>query len=148
MIQTLITDLSLKRVTGFDFTNTSSIVDFLAALKTSDWAIVSDTFKATPDVVNAITQYSPEIMRVNSIFGVLNISDLPLSNGWWPGVLIPILSGLSQFVSMKISMASQPQQTDVYKRQIQNNRADINSLFHINTHIKNQFFYAIPVIVF
>lgn len=112
MIQTLITDMSLKRVTGFDFTNTSSIVDFLAALKTSDWAIVSDTFKATPDVVNAITQYSPEIMRVNSIFGVLNISDLPLSNGWWPGVLIPILSGLSQFVSMKISMASQPQQTN------------------------------------
>ena len=112
MIQTLITDLSLKRVTGFDFTNTSSIVDFLAALKTSDWAIVSDTFKATPDVVNAITQYSPEIMRVNSIFGVLNISDLPLSNGWWPGVLIPILSGLSQFVSMKISMANQPQQTN------------------------------------
>lgn len=109
MIQTLITDLSLNRVTNFDFSNTSSIVDFLAALKTADWATVSDTFSNYSDVVNAIAQYSPEIMRVNSIFGFLNVSDLPLSGGWWPGVLIPILSGLSQFVSMQISMANQPQ---------------------------------------
>lgn len=104
----LIQELSL-RVTNFDFNNTNTIIDALAALKTADWNILSDAFKSAPDVINAISVNSPAIISANSLFGVLNMADLPLTNGWWPGALIPILSGASQYASMKISMANQPQ---------------------------------------
>ncbi|MDD6340044.1 MAG: YidC/Oxa1 family membrane protein insertase, partial [Butyrivibrio sp.] len=109
-IQELISSLSLQRIANFDFSNTSSIIDFLAALKTADWSVVSETFSSSAAVVDAIRTYSPEIIRVNSIFGVLNMSDLPLSNGFFPGVLIPVLSAVTQLISIKVSMASQPQQ--------------------------------------
>ena len=110
MIQELISSLSLQRIANFDFSNTNSIIDFLAALKTADWSVVSETFSSSAAVVDAIRTYSPEIIRVNSIFGVLNMSDLPLSNGFFPGVLIPVLSAVTQLISIKVSMASQPQQ--------------------------------------
>ena len=45
------------------------------------------------------------IIHINSFIGGLNISDPPLANGWWPGVLIPILSGVSQCASIKITSA-------------------------------------------
>lgn len=106
----LIETLQLRVVGGVDFANTETIVDFLAALKSTDWTVLSAAFEKAPDVVRAISEFSPEIIEVNSLFGVLNMTDLPLTNGWWPGVLIPILAGVSQYVSMKLSTSSQPEQ--------------------------------------
>lgn len=107
IITNMISELQL-RVTNFDFNSTSSIIDFLAALRTTDWTMLTDNFNNAA-VTSAVNEVVPTITRVNSIFGVLNMSDLPLTNGWWPGVLIPILSGATQFASVKISMASNPQ---------------------------------------
>jgi len=119
IIQNMISSLNL-RVIGFDFANQASIVDFLASLKTTDWGILEGTaenanalinaFAGSPDVVKAAMEVGPQIFQQNSIFGILNMSDLPLTGGWWPGVLIPVLSGVTQFASMKISTASNPQQ--------------------------------------
>lgn len=104
----LINDLGV-RVTSFDFSNMNKIVDFLYNLRFTDFPAVSDAFSAAPDVVNAIAAYTPEIEHVNSFIGGLNIANTPTAAGWWPGALIPILSGVTQYASVKISQASQPQ---------------------------------------
>lgn len=119
IITTMISELGL-RVMNFDFSNMESIVDFLSSLKTVDWGILEGTtenahalvnaFAGNPAVIDAAKTVGPQIMNANSIFGILNMSDLPTTGGWWPGVLIPVLSGVTQYISMKISTASQPQQ--------------------------------------
>lgn len=112
MIQTL-----KLRVMHFDATNPASIVDFLSSLKTVSWGLagqsgdtLANAFANAPDVIRAMQEYAPQIFKVNSIFGVLNMSDMPTTNGWFPGILIPILAGLTQYLSVKFSMASNQQQ--------------------------------------
>lgn len=112
IIQGLIEKLNVMRVTNFDFSNMDKIVDFLYNLKFTDFPTVSEAFKSAPDVVNAISAYTPEIERVNSFIGGLNIANTPLATGWWPGALVPVLAGVAQYASVKISQASQPQTTD------------------------------------
>lgn len=125
IISGLIESLSL-RVTNFDFTNTSSIIDFLAALKTTDWSTLSESFSAAPAVVDAINTVSPEIIGVNSIIGGLNMTDLPMTNGIWPGVLVPILAGASQWFSMKLTSANQQEQSA--DNQMANSMKTMNSV--------------------
>ena len=63
--------------------------------------------------MNAISQYSTEIIRMNSLPGGLNIADAPVIfskgiSGIFPGVLIPILAGVSQWANLKVSQRNQP----------------------------------------
>ncbi len=113
IISSMITELKLN-VVNFDFSSKASIIDFLAALRSTDWTMLTERMGSAA-VTNAVNTVVPTITRVNSIFGVLNMADLPLTNGWWPGVLIPILSGASQFASTKIAMASNPEQQEASK---------------------------------
>ena len=94
IMTTLIQEMSL-RVTNFDITE------------------ISDAFSGSADVVNAISQYSTEIIRMNSLPGGLNIADAPVIfskgiSGIFPGVLIPILAGVSQWANLKVSQRNQP----------------------------------------
>ena len=112
IVQGLIEQLNVVRVSNFDFANINKLIDFLYNLRFTDFPTVSDAFAAYPDVTSAIAAVTPEIERVNSFIGGLNIANTPLAGGWWPGALVPILAGVSQYASVKISQASQPQQMD------------------------------------
>ena len=112
IMTTLIKEMSL-RVSNFDINNINKIIDALYVVKSTGWSAVSDAFSGSADVVNAISQYSSEIIRMNSIPGGLNIADAPVifGNGFkgiFPGVLIPILAGVSQWANLKVSQRSQP----------------------------------------
>lgn len=99
---TLIQELGI-RVSQFTEESfaTNSIIDMLYNLKVADWTRFTEVFGSSiinPDNVATIT-------RINTFIGGLNIADPPTANGWWPGVLIPILSGVTQWLSIKISSA-------------------------------------------
>lgn len=60
-----------------------------------------------PNIQDTVT----EIISVNSFLGGLNILNAP---GWsFPGIIIPLLAALSQFVQSKIAMAGNKQQNNV-----------------------------------
>ena len=112
IMTTLIQEMSL-RVTNFDITDIDKVIDALYVVKSTGWSIISDAFSGSADVVNAISQYSTEIIRMNSLPGGLNIADAPVIfskgiSGIFPGVLIPILAGVSQWANLKVSQRNQP----------------------------------------
>ena len=74
IMTTLIQEMSL-RVTNFDITDIDKVIDALYVVKSTGWSIISDAFSGSADVVNAISQYSTEIIRMNSLPGGLNIAD-------------------------------------------------------------------------
>ncbi len=60
-----------------------------------------------PNIEDTVT----EIIHVNSFLGGLNILNAP---GWsFPGIIIPLLAALSQFVQSKVAMAGNKQQNNV-----------------------------------
>ena len=61
IMTTLIQEMSL-RVTNFDITDIDKVIDALYVVKSTGWSIISDAFSGSADVVNAISQYSTEII--------------------------------------------------------------------------------------
>ena len=117
----LMETLNIANIKNFDIGNVNTVIDMLSQVSSTGWSTVSSAFSATPAVVEAVSEYSPQIIQANSLFGGLNIADapLPFSLGLkgmlthlWPGILIPALSGISQWVNMKVSMANQPKMDD------------------------------------
>ena len=101
------------RVSNFDISNINKIIDALYVVKSTGWSAVSDAFSGSADVVSAISQYSAEIIHINSIPGGLNIADAPVAlghgiSGIFPGIIIPALAGLSQWANLKVSQRNQP----------------------------------------
>ena len=112
IMTTLIKEMSL-RVSNFDISNINKIIDALYVVKSTGWSAVSDAFSGSADVVSAISQYSTEIIHINSIPGGLNIADAPVTlghgiSGIFPGIIIPALAGLSQWANLKVSQRNQP----------------------------------------
>ncbi len=111
-LNTLIQDLGLSRIQAFtsDTFTVNKVIDMLYNLKTADWTQMQAVFGTGIIPQDAVDT----IIRINSFIGGLNISDPPLANGWWPGVLIPILSGATQWLSIKItsSQNAMAQQND------------------------------------
>lgn len=82
--------------TAGDVISTDHIIDVLAKFNTTQWAELKEAFPAIEDI---ITTNSAEIMRTNSLFGVLNIANNP---GWkFPGILVPIIAAAGAFVQNK-----------------------------------------------
>jgi YidC/Oxa1 family membrane protein insertase len=111
IMESLIETLNLN-VRSFDVTNINKIIDALYAVKTTGWSTVSEAFASNPDVVAAIEAYSKEIININVLPGGLNIADAPVSlgngiSGIFPGVLIPILAGITQWMNIKVSQKNQ-----------------------------------------
>lgn len=108
----LMTDLNI-RVSGFDFTNIEKIIDALNNVKTTSWDAVASAFASNPDVVHGINSVKDTIVNINTMPGGLNVMDAPVHfgsgmAGIFPGILIPILAGVSQYVSFKITSGNQP----------------------------------------
>lgn len=73
------------------------LIDVFSHFKTNQWSELAVHFPAAQDIIH---QYSSEIMRVNSLFMNLNISNAP---GWqFPGLIIPILAVITQWIQSKM----------------------------------------------
>lgn len=112
IISQLMTDLNI-RVSGFDFANIEKIIDVLNNVKTTSWDAIATAFASNPEVVQGINSVKDTIVNINSLPGGLNVMDAPVQFGQgmagiFPGILIPILAGVSQFVSFKITSGNQP----------------------------------------
>lgn len=90
--------------------DTTKIIQNFSLGITADSLQTIDTAAFTalmPNIENSVT----EIVSVNSFLGGLNILNAP---GWsFPGIIIPILAAVSQFVQSKVSMAASGQQNNV-----------------------------------
>lgn len=126
IITQLMTDLKIS-VSGFDFT-INKIIDVLYLVKTSGWDTVVTAFSGHADVAAAITSTIPEINNINTFIGGISIGDSPMANGWWPGILIPILAGVSQWLSVKVTTAAQPQTNNTEENPMGNSMKMMNTV--------------------
>lgn len=93
----------------FDYTKTNTIVDVLYKFQPSTWDTLKDKF---PDLSSLIDSTSEQISHINNFLGA-NISDAPVNlmmDALKTGailvaivaLLIPILSGLTQWINIKL----------------------------------------------
>ena len=84
----------------------NKMVDILYKLNPAQWEMLADTF---PHAADVIAENAAAISQMNSFLG------LNLANNPWQGLtpnlawLIPILAGLTQWLSAKLMTANQPQ---------------------------------------
>lgn len=104
----------------FDYTKTNTIVDVLYKFQPSTWDTLKDKF---PDLSSLIDSTSGQISHINNFLGA-NISDAPVNlmmDALKTGailvaivaLLIPILSGLTQWINIKLM----PQSTGMDDRE-------------------------------
>lgn len=86
--------------------SSNHMVDILSKFTTADWDSLKTTF---PALTGIITENSAQILKINSFIGGLNIADAPGLK--FPGILIPILSTLSQWFQTRQISASTPTDT-------------------------------------
>lgn len=84
-------------------------IDVLGQFGSDAWKELADQCPSIADYINELGDHA---MRINSFLG-LNIADLPTipfigGAALTLSVLIPVLSVITQIISMKLSMASQP----------------------------------------
>ncbi len=89
----------------YDYTKANTIIDVLYKFSTSDWANLTEKF---PSLSTIITDTSVKMSHMNSFLGGTNISDAPITNLFSLAILVPILSGLTQWINVKLM--PQPQQ--------------------------------------
>lgn len=111
LLNEVISELSITGV-SLDFADIDSIVDVLNNIKTTGWTTVAEIFSAHPEVVQSVNSVKDTIIEINSMPGGLNVMDAPVNfshgiAGIFPGILIPILAGVTQYLSVKITSARQ-----------------------------------------
>lgn len=79
------------------------IIDVMTKFKSAQWMELAQRF---PDIASIINVNAAEIMDIHRFIGGLNILDNPGLT--FPAILIPILSGVLQFVQSKQMAASNP----------------------------------------
>ena len=109
----LMTDLSI-RVSNFNFDDINKIIDALNYVKSTGWDTLVQAFVSNPDVGTAVGAVKDTIISMNQLPGGLNIIDAPVQlnagiAGFFPGIIIPVLAGVTQFISTKVT---QPKQKD------------------------------------
>ncbi|KAB1435671.1 MAG: YidC/Oxa1 family membrane protein insertase [Candidatus Galacturonibacter soehngenii] len=83
----------------FDYLKVETIIDVLYKFNSSDWANLADKF---PNLSTVIEQTADKMSHMNSFLGGINISDAPITNLLSVAILIPILSGLTQWLNVKL----------------------------------------------
>lgn len=89
----------------YDYTQANTIIDVLYKFNTSDWANLAEQF---PNLATVIADTSVKMSHMNSFLGGINISNSPITNLFSIAILVPILSGLTQWINVKLM--PQPQQ--------------------------------------
>ncbi len=101
-----------------DFTNLDKIVDLLYKLTPTSWAQLAEMF---PNISTVITQNAEKIEHMNSFFGI-NLATAPFTGfsnitvAW----AIPVLAGLTQWLSTKLMSSAQQTDPDAPGAQMMN----------------------------
>ena len=99
--------LNNASIEKYDFTSANQLVDMLYKFTATQWDELEAAF---PAIANIIAENADAIAEMNYFVG-LNVAEAP---GWIPSLawIIPILAGLSQFVSVKILQGTQQVKAD------------------------------------
>ena len=108
------TDNKVNMARVKDIATKNGLVDFLYQLNPTQWAALQDLF---PSIQGTIVENAAKIEHMNSFLGI-NLASTPFSvmfpNGFAGGfnfslaILIPILAGLSQWLSARLMTVNQP----------------------------------------
>ncbi len=82
----------------------NAVIDVLATFSPDKWTELGTVF---PDISNVIQENSTHIMRINDIFGILNITEVPKLTSL--SISVPILAAGLQWYQGKQLSANQPQ---------------------------------------
>ncbi len=80
-----------------DLTDSNKIIDMLYNFSSAEWEQFKSYF---PQLTNYVDEALPTINKINYFLG-LDLATAP-SQQLWPGILIPILAGLTQWYSSKM----------------------------------------------
>jgi len=80
-----------------DLTDSNKIIDMLYNFSSTEWEQFKSYF---PQLTNYVDEALPTINKINYFLG-LDLATAP-SQQLWPGILIPILAGLTQWYSSKM----------------------------------------------
>lgn len=90
--------------------NQDYIIDVFTKFGRTNWQAFQDLFQ-DQTIQNAIATQSEQIMHVNGVFGGLNIAETPLAKPF-PGLIIPIISVILNYVQNHMVMAKSQTQTN------------------------------------
>ena len=89
-----------------DYTVTNKVIDLLYKFTPEKWATLSETF---PNMSNVLETSIPLIKQMNSFLGIdLSVSPWQGMNNINIAWIIPILAGVTQFISTKVMTTNQP----------------------------------------
>lgn len=91
---------NFKEIANEGIISVNHIIDILNKFKPAEWAELSDKF---PTLQSVIEPNYAEIFRVNRFIGGMNILDVPGIK--FPGIIIPILAAVLQFIQGKQTQA-------------------------------------------
>lgn len=106
-------------VDKIDYTNVDKIVDLLYKFTPENWKSLSDLF---PQISSVIAQNAETIEHMNSFFGI-NLATAPFTgfnNINFAAWMIPILAGLTQWLSTKLMSSNQQMDKDAPGAQMMN----------------------------
>lgn len=89
--------------------NTNYIIDAFTKFGRSNWDALSAFFSGNNGQI--VTEGANHIMKVNSIFGDLNLAETPLAKPF-PGLILPILSVIAQYIQTHLVMSKQKMNTE------------------------------------
>ncbi len=87
--------------------SSNTMIDLLTKFDTSEWAQLAETIPEKAEIINSSAD---KILSINSLFGFINLTENPSFTSF--SILIPILAGLSQYFSIKLTTKNQQQNTD------------------------------------
>lgn len=87
----------------YDFTQPNYVIDLLYKFTDVEWAELIEQF---PDLTAVITENVERINHMNNFLGI-NLAEAP-GFALTPALLIPILSGVTQWISTKLMTVNQP----------------------------------------
>lgn len=103
--QDLITLAQSNAVSANDLTNGNRLIDMFYNFDPSEWEKLLNIFN-NDALTNAYLGIQDQINHIN-LFLTLDLSKSPAQQ-IWPGILIPILAGLTQWLSSKIAQNASP----------------------------------------
>jgi len=98
---------SSHAMSNYDFTQSNYVIDLLYKFTGSEWQQLEEAF---PSLASTIAENSAKISQMNTFLGL----DLASAPGFalTPALIIPILAGVTQWISTKMMQVNQPEEAN------------------------------------